>query len=147
MNSRNRNFIWVPLIFLALGSGLNAQKSANSGSNVPALPADIPGSARRYSVLIMGNLSGQQAIWTTPDGKLHEFFQFNDRGRGPSRNVTRKRMSTKSCANCARRFSWRNWRVGFELKRRGRETSGSMPSAVGLISNIIRCWWIYPMNR
>lgn len=83
MNSRNRNFIWVPLIFLALGSGLNAQKSANSGSNVPALPADIPGSAMRYSVLIMGNLSGQQAIWTTPDGKLHEFFQFNDRGRGP----------------------------------------------------------------
>ena len=51
MNSRNRNFIWVPLIFLALGSGLNAQKSANSGSNVPALPADIPGSAMRYSVL------------------------------------------------------------------------------------------------
>ena len=83
MNSRNRNFIWVPLIFLALGSGLNAQKSANSGSNVPALPADIPGSAMRYSELIMGNLSGQQAIWTTPDGKLHEFFQFNDRGRGP----------------------------------------------------------------
>jgi hypothetical protein len=24
----------------------------------------------RYSALIMGNLSGQQAIWTTPDGKL-----------------------------------------------------------------------------
>jgi imidazolonepropionase-like amidohydrolase len=83
MNCRNRNFLWVPLIFLALGSGLSAQQSASSGSNVPALPADIPGSATRYSVLIMGNLSGQQAIWTTPDGKLHEFFQFNDRGRGP----------------------------------------------------------------
>ncbi len=22
-------------------------------------------------------------IWTTPDGRVHEFFQFNDRGRGP----------------------------------------------------------------
>jgi hypothetical protein len=83
MKSRNRNLIWVTLIFVALSSGLNAQQSASSGSNVPALPADIPGSAMRYSVLIMGNLSGQQAIWTTSDGKLHEFFQFNDRGRGP----------------------------------------------------------------
>ena len=68
MNSRNRNFLWVPLIFLALGSGLNAQQSASSGSNVPA--PHIPDSAMRYSELIMGNLSGQQAIWTTPDGKL-----------------------------------------------------------------------------
>jgi hypothetical protein len=70
MNSRNRNFLWAPLIFLALGSVLNAQQSASSGSNVPALPADIPGRAMRYSALIMGNLSGQQAKWTTPDGKL-----------------------------------------------------------------------------
>ena len=35
----------------------------------------------------------------------------------------------------------------FREDRPGRETSGSMPSAVGLISNLIRCWWIYPMNR
>jgi hypothetical protein len=35
----------------------------------------------RYLVLIMGNPSGQQVIWTTADGKLHDFFQFNDRGR------------------------------------------------------------------
>jgi imidazolonepropionase-like amidohydrolase len=27
--------------------------------------------------------SGQDAVWTTPDGVIHEFFQFNDRGRGP----------------------------------------------------------------
>jgi imidazolonepropionase-like amidohydrolase len=27
--------------------------------------------------------SGQDAVWTTPDGAIHEFFQFNDRGRGP----------------------------------------------------------------
>jgi imidazolonepropionase-like amidohydrolase len=50
---------------------------------VPTLPADIPSSADRYSVLLMGNLAGQQAVWTAPDGTLHIFFQFNDRGRGP----------------------------------------------------------------
>jgi imidazolonepropionase-like amidohydrolase len=27
--------------------------------------------------------SGQNAVWKTPDGAIHEFFQFNDRGRGP----------------------------------------------------------------
>jgi imidazolonepropionase-like amidohydrolase len=47
------------------------------------MPADIPASAARYSVLIMSSLAGQEATWTTPDGKLHLFFQFNDRGRGP----------------------------------------------------------------
>ncbi len=29
------------------------------------------------------NPAGQDAVWTTPDGVVHEFFQFNDRGRGP----------------------------------------------------------------
>ena len=52
-------------------------------SAVPALPADIPASAERYSVLLTGNLAGQQAIWMASDGTLHTFFQFNDRGRGP----------------------------------------------------------------
>jgi imidazolonepropionase-like amidohydrolase len=27
--------------------------------------------------------SGQDAVWKSPDGTIHEFFQFNDRGRGP----------------------------------------------------------------
>jgi imidazolonepropionase-like amidohydrolase len=27
--------------------------------------------------------SGQDAVWTSADGAIHEFFQFNDRGRGP----------------------------------------------------------------
>jgi imidazolonepropionase-like amidohydrolase len=52
-------------------------------SAVPALPADIPANAERYSMLLMGNLAGQEAAWTAPDGTLHIFFQFNDRGRGP----------------------------------------------------------------
>ncbi len=32
---------------------------------------------------MMGNLAGQEAVWTAPDATLHIFFQFNDRGRGP----------------------------------------------------------------
>ena len=69
-------------IFLTAGLAL-AQQSATPPSNVPALPADIPAHAKHWSALMMGALAGQQAIWTTPDGKLHAFFQFNDRGRGP----------------------------------------------------------------
>jgi imidazolonepropionase-like amidohydrolase len=52
-------------------------------SAAPALPGDIPASADHYSMLLMGTLAGQQAVWTASDGTLHIFFQFNDRGRGP----------------------------------------------------------------
>ena len=52
-------------------------------SNVPALPDDIPQSAIIYDVLILEKRAGQMASWSTPDGKLHVFYQFNDRGRGP----------------------------------------------------------------
>jgi imidazolonepropionase-like amidohydrolase len=31
----------------------------------------------------MGMLAGQQAVWTAPDGRVHIFYQYNDRGRGP----------------------------------------------------------------
>ena len=31
----------------------------------------------------MENLAGQQAVWIAPDGTVHMFYQFNDRGRGP----------------------------------------------------------------
>ena len=48
-------------------------------SAVPALPADIPSTAERYSFLMTGNPAGQQAVWTASDGTLHIFFQFNDR--------------------------------------------------------------------
>src|SRR5580700_1161451 len=74
-------FVFVFPIFLA--SILRAQQSPSVPSAVPALPADIPSTAERYSVLLMGNLAGQQAVWTASDGSLHIFFQFNDRGRGP----------------------------------------------------------------
>jgi len=70
------------LVYLLVTSPLWAQPSKEA-SAVPVLPADIPAAAERYSVLIMGNLAGQQAVWTAPDGTLHMFYQFNDRGRGP----------------------------------------------------------------
>ena len=30
-----------------------------------------------------GNAAGTQATWRDADGKVHVFFKFNDRGRGP----------------------------------------------------------------
>jgi imidazolonepropionase-like amidohydrolase len=73
----------VAVVSLVLTMSCLAQKSQETQSAVPPLPTDIPGTADRYSVLIMGNLAGQQAVWTAPDGSLHIFYQYNDRGRGP----------------------------------------------------------------
>jgi cytosine/adenosine deaminase-related metal-dependent hydrolase len=56
---------------------------AAQASNVPAVPDDVPRSATFYDVLLLEKQAGQMAAWTTTDGKLHVFFQFNDRGRGP----------------------------------------------------------------
>src|ERR1700679_758353 len=53
-------------------------------SAMPALPSDIPSTARHYVVLLVGGPAGKQASWTTSDGALHIFFQYNDRGRGPA---------------------------------------------------------------
>jgi imidazolonepropionase-like amidohydrolase len=74
-----RVVLWV---VLGISAPAVAQ-SATTASNVPPLPPDIPAGATRFSVLMMGIPAGQQATWRTPDGKLHVFFQFNDRGRGP----------------------------------------------------------------
>jgi imidazolonepropionase-like amidohydrolase len=70
----------VACVGLLLITGLWGQ-SKDAGA-VPVLPADVPATAERYSVLVMGNLAGQQAVWTASDGAVHMFFQFNDRGRG-----------------------------------------------------------------
>ena len=49
----------------------------------PLCPPTFPPPPSAISFLLMGNLAGQQAVWTASDGTLHMFFQFNDRGRGP----------------------------------------------------------------
>ena len=73
------SFARVAIVSLLLLPNCRAQ----APSAVPSLPAEVPATADRYSVLMMGNRAGQQAVWTAPDGQVHMFFQFNDRGRGP----------------------------------------------------------------
>lgn len=50
---------------------------------MPALPPDIPKDATIWLQLLDKKPTGQDAVWSTPDGTTHEFYQFNDRGRGP----------------------------------------------------------------
>ena len=86
MNAGRRPLLLLGLAFLAsLGWSQPAQPTTAkpAPAAVPALPADIPPTAERFSFLLMGNLAGHQAVWTAEDGTLHLFFQFNDRGRGP----------------------------------------------------------------
>src|ERR1700682_289054 len=66
--------------FLCLVSTLNAQQQ----SPLPELPADIPKDAVIRMVLTDKTPSGQDAIWQSKDGTIHEFFQFNDRARCPT---------------------------------------------------------------
>ena len=72
--------IFVIIIPILLATALWSQTQPSAA---PVLPADIPTTAERYSMLLMGTVAGQQAVWTASDGTLHIFFQFNDRGRGP----------------------------------------------------------------
>src|SRR4051812_15627246 len=55
---------------------------AAQAANVPDLPKDVPATATKYTVTIMGAVAGQHAVWTE-GGRLRAFFQYNDRGRGP----------------------------------------------------------------
>ncbi len=86
----NKTFVFIFSIIFA--SALCAQQPPAA----PALPADIPATAERYSFLLMGNLAGQEATWTASDGTLHIFFQFNDRGRGPKTTSILNSMRTAS---------------------------------------------------
>src|SRR6516164_10951912 len=52
-------------------------------SPMPELPSDIPKNATIWLQVTDKTPSGQDAMWATPDGTVHEFYQFNDRGRGP----------------------------------------------------------------
>jgi imidazolonepropionase-like amidohydrolase len=70
---------YAVVLFVVVGS-LCGQET----SPLPALPSDIPKDAVIRMFLSDMKPSGQDAVWTTPDGVIHEFFQFNDRGRGPA---------------------------------------------------------------
>ena len=77
MNLRVFSLICL-VAFLALGAFAQQGQSP-----LPQLPSDIPKDAQIWMLLVDKAPSGQDALWTTPDGAIHEFFQFNDRGRGP----------------------------------------------------------------
>src|SRR5271167_1594761 len=68
-------------IFLAIVTSVSFAQQGQSP--LPALPADIPKDATIWMLLSDKTPAGQDAVWTTSDGTVHEFFQFNDRGRGP----------------------------------------------------------------
>jgi len=71
---------FLPSVLIAASTFCLAQAQQ---SPTPVLPADIPKDASVWLLLLENTVAGQDAVWTTPDGVIHEFFQFNDRGRGP----------------------------------------------------------------
>jgi Amidohydrolase family len=84
----SRGFLCVLAYVLApfLFTGACFASGGTQAGELPALPAGIPSTAQRYLVMLVSGVAGQQASWTTPDGALHIFFQYNDRGRGPATN-------------------------------------------------------------
>ena len=70
----------LPLAFLVVFT--SAVSGQQGQSPLPALPSDIPKDATIWMMLTDKSPAGQDAVWNTPNG-VHEFFQFNDRGRGP----------------------------------------------------------------
>ena len=79
--------ILAALVLGVSGSPASAQQTPAPSDVQAALvkvPPEVPASARRYAFLMAGNKAGVLAIWETPDGAHHNFFAFNDRGRGPA---------------------------------------------------------------
>ncbi len=56
----------------------------------PELPADVPKNGDMRVFLSDGSPAGQDVVWTDAGGTVHEFWQFNDRGRGPKTYSTYK---------------------------------------------------------
>jgi imidazolonepropionase-like amidohydrolase len=52
-------------------------------SPLPDLPPDVPKGGDVRIMLSDKTPQGQDVVWTDAAGTVHEFFQFNDRGRGP----------------------------------------------------------------
>jgi len=75
------------LILYVSASAVISQQPEPTPKDVQAslvtIPSEVPADATRYSLLLAGNKAGVMAVWKTPDGARHNFFAFNDRGRGP----------------------------------------------------------------
>jgi hypothetical protein len=89
-----RKLVQTPIVVLLLSLaallGYRIASAQGQGSPLPELPADIPKDADIRMLLTDQTPSGQDAVWNDPDGTIHEFFQFNDRGRGPKIYTTYK---------------------------------------------------------
>ncbi|HYV73894.1 MAG TPA: amidohydrolase family protein [Candidatus Binatia bacterium] len=75
-----KRYSYALAFILAVASFSCAQQGE---SPLPVLPSDVPKQAVIWMLLLDGKPTGQNAVWITSDGAIHEFFQFNDRGRGP----------------------------------------------------------------
>ncbi len=73
----------LTVLLVLLAAFTTAVLAQQGQSPLPPLPSDIPKDATIWMLLADQTPAGQDAVWTTPDGVVHEFFQFNDRGRGP----------------------------------------------------------------
>jgi hypothetical protein len=80
-----RVFITLTLsLTLAIGAAAATAQRAQQPSNLPPLPDYIPATGTTHSaIIISGTKAGDEVTWKTPDGKIHTFTQYNDRGRGP----------------------------------------------------------------
>jgi imidazolonepropionase-like amidohydrolase len=67
------------------GITLLCKAAAGQGqaSPLPEVPADVPKNGDVRINLSDMTPSGQDVVWKDADGTIHEFYQFNDRGRGP----------------------------------------------------------------
>jgi imidazolonepropionase-like amidohydrolase len=73
--------IGIVSVWLALLCRIAAGQSQSSP--MPEIPADVPKNGDVRITLVDITPSGQDVVWKDADGTTHEFFQFNDRGRGP----------------------------------------------------------------
>src|SRR6266851_9375425 len=65
------------ILFCRIGAGQSQR------SPLPELPPDVPKDADIRISLSDNTPAGQDVVWKDAAGTIHEFFQFNDRGRGP----------------------------------------------------------------
>ncbi len=82
MNTRTATALLIALALSACALAQEPQPNAEAAKLVQ-FPSDVPADALRYTVQMAGNAAGVAAQWHAPDGTLHSFFAFNDRGRGP----------------------------------------------------------------
>jgi imidazolonepropionase-like amidohydrolase len=73
--------ITVVLAGIALWCQISSGQSQTSP--LPELPRDVPKDGDIRISLSDKTPAGQDVVWKDAEGAVHEFFQFNDRGRGP----------------------------------------------------------------